>query len=140
MNIKTIPTNDKIYALNLIRTSMEKYLKDLNIIIEENDFSKKWVDMDNFDILIDSQRVGILRYDKDDNFCNIRDLHIERLFQNRGVGSIVIRKTVEEMRLKGLRAVRLKAFDSNPAIELYKRLGFVIVGNESNKVNMILEL
>lgn len=140
MNIKISPTDDKIYALNLIRDSMKKYLKDLAITIEEDDFSKNWVDMNNFDILIDSQRVGVLRYDKDDNFCNIRDLHIEPLFQNKGIGSIVVKKIIEEMRLEGLQAVRLKAFDSNPAIELYKRLGFVIMVEENYRVNMIFEL
>lgn len=140
MNIRIIPTDDRIYALNLIRTSMEKYLRNLALTIEEDDFSKNWVDMNNFDILVDSKRVGVLRYDKDDNFCNIRDLHIEPLFQNIGIGSIVVKKIIEEMRLEGLQAVRLKAFDSNPATELYKRLGFVIIVKENHKVNMIFEL
>ena len=52
-------------------------------------------------------------------------------FRGRGIGEALMKETIElaRKRMSGLEMIQLKAFDYNErALELYKKLGFVVVG------------
>ena len=140
MTIEMLLTDDKVYTLDLITISMSRYFKKYGITIETDVFNKNWLYLNNFIILWQGQKVGVVRYDINDEFCNLRDLHIEPQYQGKGIGSAVVRLVTDEMRLKGLKFVRLKVFKDNPAIELYKRLGFKLIDEEDNLIRMMLDL
>lgn len=119
---------------------MATYLQQYDITIEDEKFDQNWDNLQNFEISFNRVRVGILRYDIEDGFCNIRDLHLEPQYQSQGIGSTVIRQLISKMQAKGLTAIRLKAFIDNPAIDLYKRLGFERIGQEDYIIQMKLDL
>jgi ribosomal protein S18 acetylase RimI-like enzyme len=51
--------------------------------------------------------------------------------RGRGIGEALMKETIElaRKRMRGLEMIQLKAFDYNErALELYKKLGFVVVG------------
>jgi GNAT superfamily N-acetyltransferase len=47
--------------------------------------------------------------------------------RGRGVGTMLLEALIDEARLRGLRALSLSVEPENPAVALYKRLGFVTV-------------
>jgi GNAT superfamily N-acetyltransferase len=56
-------------------------------------------------------------------------------FQNRGIGTRLVREVLDEARAAGL-PVRLRVFRVNPASRLYERLGFVATGETDTHVLM----
>lgn len=56
-------------------------------------------------------------------------------FQNRGIGTRLVRGVLAEARAVGL-PVRLRVFRVNPARRLYERLGFVATGETETHVLM----
>ena len=57
-----------------------------------------------------------------------------------GVGGHLLRRLVEEARMRGLREISLSVEDGNAARRLYERAGFAVVGREGNADTMLLEL
>jgi len=56
---------------------------------------------------------------------------LSKNIRGRGIGEALMRETIElaGKRMRGLEIIQLKAFDYNErALELYKKLGFVVVG------------
>ena len=55
-------------------------------------------------------------------------LAVARSAQGRGVGKRLIRRFMEDARRRGAGKLHLEVRDGNPAVNLYKRLGFAEVG------------
>jgi ribosomal protein S18 acetylase RimI-like enzyme len=59
----------------------------------------------------------------------ILGMGVVREFRHRGIGSELLRRTLDAARLKGIERVELEVFSSNQgAIELYERSGFLREG------------
>ncbi len=68
---------------------------------------------------------------KDGEYLVIHALAIASDKQGKGLGSKIVDFCIKEAREKGYKAVRLDAVPENtPAIKLYKKHGFVYVGDE----------
>jgi ribosomal protein S18 acetylase RimI-like enzyme len=59
-------------------------------------------------------------------------------FQNRGIGTELIREVLEEAAAKGF-PVELKVLKINPAIRLYERLGFEVESRTETRFFMAAE-
>ena len=76
-------------------------------------------------------------------WCVLRDesqIYLQRLsllpaFQNRGLGSALVRELIAEARASG-RVLRLQVFLTNRARRLYERLGFRIIGATDTHYHM----
>jgi GNAT superfamily N-acetyltransferase len=55
--------------------------------------------------------------------------------QNRGIGAALIRSLQAQARDAGM-PLRLKVLRTNPALRLYERLGFVVVGDDEHGYEM----
>lgn len=78
-------------------------------------------------ILVNGKKVGFYRfYQNDDDKFEIDDLYIFPAFQNKGIGSKVIRKCCAEVDEPVMLYVFVK---NNRAVSLYKKLGFEVVEN-----------
>lgn len=60
--------------------------------------------------------------------------------QGRGLGTTLLRLLVDRARQAGSSAVELHVLELNRARDLYERLGFAVVGQESPKLRMRLTL
>ncbi len=76
-------------------------------------------------IQLGSQDIGSLVVHHRDTHIFLEYIAILPEFQNRGIGTGLIEEVLEEAAEKGL-PVKLKVLRTNPAIRLYKRLGFQV--------------
>ena len=81
-------------------------------------------------ILVNGAEVGMLQFSTSDKELYFGYLPIFPEFQNRGIGSGVLRHVLEQGRLLNL-PVKLQVLKQNPALRLYKRLGFEVTEETS---------
>lgn len=79
-------------------------------------------------IVIENRDVGLLHVEREPTDLFLANIQLLPEFQNRGLGSAVVRSVLKEARALGL-AVRLQVLKSNHAARrLYERLGFHLTG------------
>ncbi len=78
-------------------------------------------------ILVDGRPAGYLIVQEEEWYTTLESIHLMPAYQNKGIGTTLIRQVIDNSRRKR-RPVRLKVLIINPAIKLYQRLGFEIVG------------
>lgn len=87
-------------------------------------------------ILVDDKMVGVYAAHKtDDGDLFINEISILKEYQNKGIGSDILREQILENRQKGIRTV-LQVFKDNPAKNLYERLGFKVYGENETHYQM----
>jgi len=83
----------------------------------------------------DFERDRFLRNRDHQDCLAIDGIYLLPAFQRRGIGSQLVSQTIADARRVGL-PVRLSAARINPALRLYRRLGFDVVGESEFKVFM----
>jgi ribosomal protein S18 acetylase RimI-like enzyme len=90
-------------------------------------FAKAW-DASRYDILLcDGEPCGYTSIEERDVAVIVRELVVLPAFQGRGVGSTILRNSIERARGRGI-PVHLGVLHQNRAQELYRRLGFREIG------------
>ena len=125
--IKLNSTEDKYFALELLRENMADYYKQLGIEWNPSLFEKSWLELENLEIISGDRRVGVLRLSRDSEVLYIRDLQLKKKFQNQGIGSEVTKEVIKIAKQGNFEFVRLRVFKINPAQNLYKKLGFKLI-------------
>jgi len=90
-------------------------------------------------ILINGKDVGWLQISESEHELELAQIHIKQAFCSRGIGTQLIRKLMNEARGKG-KSVFLSVVRGNPALSLYRRLGFAIVSEDEHKLHMRWEI
>jgi GNAT superfamily N-acetyltransferase len=86
-------------------------------------------------IVVDGRDVGYLQAAEEPDAFLLKELHVAAPFQNRGIGTAVLRRLfVEAQEMEKPMTVGVVKF--NPACKLYKRLGFRAVGEDAHKFHM----
>ncbi len=86
-------------------------------------------------ITVDGANVGWLQMSESDRNISLRQIHIRREFRSRGIGTQLIRDLFIRARAKK-KPVSLSVVHTNPAVALYKRLGFEVIGEDRYKLHM----
>lgn len=73
--------------------------------------------------------VGMMKVLRSDGEWTIDQIQLEPEFQSRGMGTEILRKLQASAQAAGVR-LTLKVLKVNPALRLYERLGFKVVGEE----------
>jgi ribosomal protein S18 acetylase RimI-like enzyme len=79
--------------------------------------------------------IGWLQISESATEITLNQIHIIAEFRSRGIGTRIIRDLLAEAQRK-LRPVVLSVVRNNPALALYQRLGFRIVGEDVEKLHM----
>ena len=111
------------YAKKLVISNMTGYYQERGIEWDQDLFEKSWASLSNFEIYSKDSRVGVVRISTDEQALYIRDLQIEEELQGRGIGTATIEWVLQFARDKGFEKLKLRVFENNPAVELYKKLG-----------------
>jgi ribosomal protein S18 acetylase RimI-like enzyme len=90
-------------------------------------FAGDWRDAQFEIILADGQPCGYACIEDRDEDLHVRELVILPAYQNRGIGSTLLREVVERARQRRV-PVHLGTFHKNRAVALYRRLGFREIG------------
>src|SRR5215204_5700948 len=86
-------------------------------------------------IVSDDEDVGWLQVGESDDEILLKQIFLQPRSQRRGIGSQLIADLLERGRRTG-KPVRLGVVKINPAVELYKRHGFVITSEHEFKFYM----
>ena len=105
---------------------MRKYYEHFSVDWNKSAILEQIMGLDNWDIIQGGKMVGALRLSIDVKECWLRDLQVEKQFQNLGVGTYAL----EEAKVKAIQAgaelIKLRVFKMSPAHKLYKRVGFQV--------------
>jgi GNAT superfamily N-acetyltransferase len=83
-------------------------------------------------IVLHDQDIGYLQVVEEPDAVLLKELHVAVSFQNRGIGTEVLRRLFEEAQRMG-KPMAVGVVKFNPARALYERLGFRIVGEDAQK-------
>ncbi|HVM81788.1 MAG TPA: GNAT family N-acetyltransferase [Stellaceae bacterium] len=86
-------------------------------------------------IRADGDNIGWLQVSQSVDGFHLHQLHLVDRFRNRGIGTSLIQSLLERAR-RAKRPVALNVMRGNPAISLYRRLGFSVVGEDAEKFKM----
>lgn len=86
-------------------------------------------------IVKDQQRVGMVKYFRDQDQWIIIQLQIAPECQCQGIGSYLVNGIIEKAEQEGI-PVSLSVLKKNPAQHLYKRLGFKVTDEFEHELSM----
>ena len=86
-------------------------------------------------IVADGKDAGYLQVAAGKDVLELKELHIDAPFQNRGIGSEVMRVLAAEAREMAM-PISVSVVEFNPARAFYVRAGFRVVGQEEHKLLM----
>ena len=104
-------------------------LLELQFRAQREQYSAMFPGAEHSLILFGGEPAGRLLVDRTSVEIYIIDLAVSREFRNRGIGTVILRKLLDESATAG-RRVAFRVEKTNPAIKLYERLGLKIVSDE----------
>lgn len=132
ITLRSARTTDADFVNNLTRAVMSDYVSTTWPSFEDQEtyFKKNTFDLSSTRIIQNNdfngtQDVGRISTLLKDGYYWIDNIHVLPETQSLGIGSFVLKQTLEEARAHGCNA-RLMLLKTNPVKDLYLRLGFFI--------------
>ncbi|MBH0087976.1 N-acetyltransferase [Pseudoalteromonas sp. NSLLW218] len=122
--------SDRDYLLSLRKLTMVEHLENAGLFLTDQQHVLRLDDQYDCShlIVINEVQIGTLKYQTHAQYIEIMQLQIHLLHQNKGYGRAVIEQVITSAQSKPIKLTVLK---NNPALGLYKRLGFTIT-DENN--------
>lgn len=116
---------------------MNEHLADAGFGVDEESHLKglKYQFECAFIILLDNQKIGLLKKEEKKGFIEIIQVQVAPEFQGKGVGKKVIQSIIADAFGKNL-AVQLSVLKNNRAKQLYAKLGFKTIDEDSHSYIM----
>ncbi len=95
----------------------------------EDQYQQTWPDA-NFDVLfLRDEPIGNVYVDRGSNEYTLIDISLLPKYRNRGVGTAIVTELLQQAHALAF-PVRAHVQKNNPALRLYERLGFEVVGDD----------
>lgn len=132
MTIRLEPASavDLPLARGLARRGMLPYYITYELIWQDQAFDETWLWREQWVVRRDGDWLGFLSLSADRRALYIRELHLVEAARGQGVGAQVLDQVLDMAQTRRLPLVRLTVFKSNRAQRLYRRQGFVQVGED----------
>ena len=101
----------------------------------DNKFQKRYKNI--VILLVGKRRIGYYEISEKKDFLYINDILLTGSYRNKGIGSYLLRKFKDETKKKKL---CLEIWNGNPAINLYKKLGYKTTKIKNHKVLMEMNI
>ncbi|WP_313712792.1 GNAT family N-acetyltransferase [Pseudomonas sp.] len=124
------------FARDLTRRAMLPYYREFDLLWIEEAFDQAWGWREQWLVMEGEAVLGFCSLSQDRQALFIRELHLVPEQRGRGVGSQVLETLAEWAAQRRLPLLRLMVFKSNPARQLYRRHGFVEMGEDDCFVRM----
>lgn len=135
------PASDARYAESLTLENMSAYYQSRGIEWDHQRFLESWEELDNFEIYVNEERVGLVRFSYDEGETTyLRDFQLEPQFQGRGYGSKSISLIKQHARERACSKIILRVFIENPAVQLYQAHGFSKYSENNGLMEMVCRL
>lgn len=132
--IKTIPADKSHYEF-IYRLKKQVYLDYIKRIwswdedAQREFYAQEWQTLIPDVILYNKKPIGTICVWNDDESLHIERFYILPEYQNKGIGSHLVKTVLDKADKEGLTA-RLHVLKINPAISLYQRLGYQVTGED----------
>ncbi|MHC6226372.1 GNAT family N-acetyltransferase [Pseudomonas sp. X10] len=138
MPLALTPATDqyRTFARDLTRQAMLPYYREFDLLWIEEAFDEAWGWREQWLVVEEDEVLGFCSLSQDRQALFIRELHLVPGQRGRGVGSWVLEELASWAAQRGLPLLRLMVFKSNPARALYRRRGFVEIGEDECFVRM----
>lgn len=138
MPLALIPATDEhlTFARDLTRRAMLPYYREFDLLWIEDAFDQAWGWREQWLVVEGEQVLGFCSLSQDRQALYIRELHLLPEHRGRGVGGWVLEALAVWAQQRHLPMLRLMVFKGNPAQQLYRRRGFLEVGEDECFVRM----
>lgn len=118
---------DAEFACQLVQQNMQPYWARRQMQFSRDMFMEQWAHMDTLIYEPDVTPAGLIAWDIHAPTCraHLRELHLQSDYRAQGHGRAVMQAWMDECRSVGLLGMCLKVFFDNPAMSLYRHLGFI---------------
>ena len=140
MNISFRRSENLSDVASITFINMRSYYERYNVEWDAQQIEEKTRDLENYDILLGELVIGVFRLQFHHDCCYLRDLQVKSAFQNQGVGKFVLAEAKSLTKAAKLQTLKLRVFKISPAVELYKRNGFVEESNDERFFNLVADL
>jgi ribosomal protein S18 acetylase RimI-like enzyme len=125
------------YCANLYFAGIEWMTQELklNRAAQVAGFRERWKPTQVRIIELDDTDIGWLQSMAEDDTLFVAQLFVDAAFQRRGIGTAVMKRLIGEA-AQAYRAMTLGVVKTNPALRLYRRLGFQITHDDDRKFYM----
>ncbi|MNG72441.1 Acetyltransferase (GNAT) family protein [compost metagenome] len=137
--MKLLPATDdcdRNFARDLTRRAMLGYYREFDLLWIDDAFDQAWDWREQWRVVEGEAVVGFCSLSQDRQALFIRELHLLPAYRGRGIGGQVLEELALWAAQRRLPLLRLMVFKSNPARLLYRRHGFVEMGEDECFVRM----
>ncbi|MFK3773950.1 GNAT family N-acetyltransferase [Pseudomonas sp. NPDC089406] len=124
------------FARDLTRRAMLPYYREFDLLWIEEAFDEAWGWREQWLVVEQGEVLGFCSLSQDRQALFIRELHLLPEHRGRGVGGWVLEQLARWAAQRRLPCLRLMVFRSNPARQLYRRRGFMEMGEDECFVRM----
>ena len=139
IELRPVKNTDLRFLLDLRKKMMSRYTSEMSQEDSSSDLERIMHAFDDIKIILfHGEEAGMIKMSKNqsDKVWYIYQVQIEPRFQGLGIGKSIL-TDICDAALKSNVAVGLGVFKSNPAISLYKNLGFKPVTSSEHEIEMI---
>ena len=128
------------YCANLYFSEMEQVILELKLDTgaQVASFQQHWELSQVRTIVFDGANIGWLQSMAEGDTLFLAQLFVDATFQRQGIGTEVMKRLISEA-THANRSVTLGVVKTNPALRLYRRLGFRITHDDDRKFYMLRE-
>lgn len=129
---------DYSFAERLYLATMQPLLSQLGALDEQDlvaNFKRLYRPGDVQIIVVDGVDAGWMQVAEDDEEISLFQIHIEAGYRSQGIGTSLMQDLLARSR-RQRKPVSLYVVRNNPATELYKRLGFKVMGEDGTRLHM----
>ena len=137
---RKVSADDYEYIYHLKKEAYKKYVEENFGVWDEEQqrqFFDRFFDVYKFGMYVITQNgtdIGFYNFELNDDVYEIGNICIIPEYQNRGIGTAILKDILSENKD---REVRLQYFKQNPVGALYERLGFSRCGETNSHYKMI---
>jgi GNAT superfamily N-acetyltransferase len=131
VKLRPAKTGDLAFARELTRVNMRDYYARHALVWQPDAFDAEWPLRQTFVISKGCRAVGFVGLTVEAHYLYVRDIQLMEPYRGEGIGGWIMGRVLEMAQEQDCRLIRLKVFKGNPAIELYRRWGFTIIGEDA---------
>lgn len=127
--LKAVFAATRTVELSYLAENQREPFIEMQFNMQQQNYRLNYPAAENNIILCGREPIGRILVDRGPRNFVLVDIAIAEEFRNRGVGSYLIRKLMNEAGALQ-KPLELSVFKSNPALRLYQRLGFSLVKDD----------
>lgn len=129
-------SGDYQFCYRLTKRNMEHYFKVHWGGWKKREYCRHYNPKCMWVFYFNGKRFGYLSYKAEDKSAHLTNVQLSSRFRNRGIGQKMMTQSELALVKGGISRVTLTVFEENPAVRLYKRMGYRQVENRNGTLKL----